>query len=112
MRLLLNEFSRQIQKSDSLAKDLMNNAWQINDNDNTSKAVKLSYKKENEKFYLDDKYIMLSTKNTVSQIEVIRSFQRVAQLGLEKKINLGEDVIFEFLFYIFFFYIQLYYFRK
>ena len=108
MQLLLNEFSRQIQKSDSLAKDLMNNAWQINDNDNTSKAVKLSYKKENEKFYLDDKYIMLSTKNTVSQIEVIRSFQRVAQLGLEKKINLGEDAIFEFLFYILFFYIQLF----
>ena len=107
IQLILNEFSRQIQKSNSLALDLMSNVSLINEALNTSKTVKLSYKRENEKFYLDDKYIMLSTKNTLSQIEVIKSFKRVGQLGLEKKIEMEVETIFEYLFYILFFYIQL-----
>ena len=106
IQLLLNEFSRQIQKSNNLALDLMSNVSLINEAIVSSKTVKLSYKKDNEKFYLDDKYIMLSTKNTLSQIEVIKSFKRIVE---EKKINNNEDdeSVFEYLFYILFFCIQL-----
>ena len=107
IQLILKEFSRQIQKSNSLALDLMSNISLLNETFNPSKAVKLSYKRENEKFYLDDKYIMLSTKNTLSQIEVVKSFYRVGQLGYQKKINMDDDLIFEYLFYILFFYVQL-----
>jgi uncharacterized protein YnzC (UPF0291/DUF896 family) len=107
IQLILKEFSRQIQKSNSLALDLMSNVSLINEALTTSKTVKLSYKRENEKFYLDDKYIMLSTKNTLSQIEVIKSFKQVGQLVQEKKINMEDESIFEFLFYILFFYMQL-----
>ena len=105
--LILNEFSRQIQKSNSLALDLMSNVSLINDAVISPKSVKLGYKKDNEKFYLDDKYIMLSTKNTLSQIEVIKSFKRIGeQRSNEKNINEDESV-FEYLFYILFFCIQL-----
>ena len=55
IQLILKEFSRQIQKSNSLALDLMSNISLLNETFNPSKAVKLSYKRENEKFYLDDK---------------------------------------------------------
>ena len=107
IQLILNEFSRQIQKSNSLALDLMSNVSLINEALTNSKTVKLSYKRENEKFYLDDKYILLSTKNTLSQIDVLKSFKRVGQLGLEKKIELEDEAIFEYLFYILFFYMKL-----
>ena len=107
IQLILNEFSRQIKKSTSLALDLMTNISLLNESLSASKAVKLSYKKDNEKFYLDDKYIMLSTKNTLSQYEVIKSFKEIAQLGKDKKINMDTDSIFEFLFYILFFFVQL-----
>ena len=60
-----------------------------------------------EKFYLDDKYIMLSTKNTLSQYEVIKSFKEIAQLGKDKKINMDTESVFEFLFYNLFFFVQL-----
>ena len=106
IQLILNEFSRQIQKSNNLALDLMSNVSLLNDAIVSSKTVKLSYKKDNEKFYLDDKYIMLSTKNTLSQIEVIKSFKRIVE---EKSINNNDDdeSVFEYLFYILFFCIQL-----
>ena len=107
IKLILNEFSRQIQKSNNLALDLMSNVSLINEAIVSSKTVKLSYKKDNEKFYLDDKYIMLSTKNTLSQIEVIKSFKRIAE---ERSINNNDDddeSVFEYLFYILFFCIQL-----
>ena len=107
IQLMLNEFSRQIQKSNSLALDLMTNVSLMNEALLSSKTVKLSYKRENEKFYLDDKYIMLSTKNTLAQVEVIKSFKKIGQYGKEKKINLEGDSVFEYLFYILFFYIQL-----
>ena len=107
IQLILNEFSRQIKKSTSLALDLMTNISLLNESLSASKAVKLSYKKDNDKFYLDDKYIMLSTKNTLSQYEVIKSFKEIAQLGKDKKINMDTDSIFEFLFYILFFFVQL-----
>ena len=107
IHLMLNEFSRQIQKSNSLALDLMTNVSLMNESLLSSKTVKLSYKRENEKFYLDDKYIMLSTKNTLAQVEVIKSFKKIGQYGKEKKINLEGDSVFEYLFYILFFYIQL-----
>ena len=106
IQLMLNEFSRQIKKSNSLALDLMTVSL-TNEALNSNKTVKLSYKKENEKFYLDDKYIMLTTKNTLSQIDVIKSFKRIGQLCLEKKIIMEDESIFEYLFYILFFYIQL-----
>ena len=84
----------------------MSNVSLLNDAIVSSKTVKLSYKKDNEKFYLDDKYIMLSTKNTLSQIEVIKSFKRIVE---EKSINNNDDdeSVFEYLFYILFFCIQL-----
>ena len=107
IQLILNEFSRQIQKSNSLALDLMSNVSQITDAIISPKTVKLGYKKDNEKFYLDDKYIMLSTKNTLSQIEVIKSFKRIAE---ERSINNNDnddESVFEYLFYILFFCIQL-----
>ena len=107
IQLILNEFSRQIQKSNNLALDLMSNVSLINEAIVSSKTVKLSYKKDNEKFYLDDKYIMLSTKNTLSQIEVIKSFKRIAE---ERSINNNDnddESVFEYLFYILFFCIQL-----
>ena len=104
IQLLLNEFSRQIQKSNTLALDLMSNVSLLNEA-LVSKTVKLSYKKDNDKFYLDDKYIMLSTKNTLSQIEVIKAFKRIVQ---EKKINNDDDEsVFEYLLYILFFCVQL-----
>ena len=106
IQLMLNEFSRQIKKSNSLALDLMTVSL-ANEALNENKTVKLSYKKENEKFYLDDKYIMLTTKNTLSQIDVIKSFKMVGQSCLEKKIIMEDESIFEYLFYILFFYIQL-----
>lgn len=93
-------------KSNSLALDLMSNVSLINDAIVSSKAVKLSYKRDNEKFYLDDKYIMLSTKNTLSQIEVIKSFKRIGQQK-ENNYNEDDESVFEYLFYIFFFCIQL-----
>ena len=105
--LMLKEFSRQIKKSNSLALDLMSNVTLVNEALNSSKTVKLSYKRDNEKFYLDDKYIMLSTKNTLSQIEVMKSFKQVGQLCQEKKINMKDESIFEYLIYILFFYIKL-----
>jgi hypothetical protein len=105
IQLLLKEFSRQIQKSNTLALDLMSNAPLINDAMVSAKTVKLSYKKDNEKFYLDDKYIMLSTKNTLSQIEVIKSFKRIVQES--EKNNIDDESIFEYLFYILYFYLQL-----
>ena len=49
IQLMLNEFSRQIQKSNSLALDLMTVSL-TNEALNSNKTVKLSYKKENEKF--------------------------------------------------------------
>ena len=107
IQLILKEFSRQIQKINSLALDLMSNVSLVNESLNSAKTVKLSYKRENEKFYLDDKYIMLSTKNTLSQIEVIKSFKSVGQLSQEKKLIMNDDSIFEYLLYILFFYIQL-----
>ena len=107
IQLILNEFSRQIKKSTSLASVLMSNISQLNESINASKAVKLSYKRDNEKFYLDDKYIMLSTKNTLSQYEVIKSFKEIAQLGKDKKINMDTESVFEFLFYNLFFFVQL-----
>ena len=103
IQLLLNEFSRQIQKSNSLALDLMSNVNLINDAVVSSKTVKLSYKKDNEKFYLDDKYIMLSTKNTLSQIEVIKSFKKIGEQRLNNNNKDDEESIFEYLFYILFF---------
>ena len=106
IQLMLNEFSRQIKKSNSLALDLMTVSL-TNEALNSNKTVKLSYKKENEKFYLDDKYIMLTTKNTLSQIDVIKSFKRIGQLCLEKKIIMEDESIFEYLFYILFFYVKL-----
>ena len=106
IQLLLNEFSRQIEKSNSLALDLMSNVSLVNDAILSSKTVKLSYKKDNEKFYLDDKYIMLSTKNTLSQIEVIKSFKRIGDQR-EKDNNKDEESVFEYLFYILFFCNQL-----
>ena len=106
IQLLLNEFSRQIQKSNSLALDLMSNVSLINDAIVSSKTVKLSYKRDNDKFYLDDKYIMLSTKNTLSQIEVIKSFKRIGQQK-ENNYNEDDESVFEYLFYILFFCIQL-----
>ena len=103
IQLLLNEFSRQIQKSNLLALDLMSNVNLINDAIVSSKTVKLSYKKDNEKFYLDDKYIMLSTKNTLSQIEVIKSFKRIGEQKLKNNTKDDDESIFEYLFYILFF---------
>jgi hypothetical protein len=105
--LILNEFSRQIQKSNSLALDLMSNVSLINDAVISPKSIKLGYKKDNEKFYLDDKYIMLSTKNTLSQIEVIKSFKRIGKQHLKDNNINDEESIFEYLFYILFFCIQL-----
>jgi hypothetical protein len=105
--LILNEFSRQIQKSNSLALDLMSNVSLINDAVISPKSIKLGYKKDNEKFYLDDKYIMLSTKNTLSQIEVIKSFKRIGEQHLKDNNINDEESIFEYLFYILFFCIQL-----
>ena len=107
IQLILNEFSRQIQKSNSLALDLMNNISLLNESLNATKAVKLSYKRDNEKFYLDDKYIMLSTKNTVSQTDVIRTFQQIAKLGYDKELKMDTEFIFEFLFYNLYFFVQL-----
>ena len=108
IQLLLNEFSRQIQKSNTLALDLMSNVSLINDAIVSSKTVKLSYKRDNDKFYLDDKYIMLSTKNTLSQIEVVKAFKRIANQRENNNNNEDEDEsIFEYLFYILFFCIQL-----
>ena len=105
IKLLLNEFSRQIQKSNSLALDLMNNINLMNEPVISPKSVKLGYKRDNEKFYLDDKYIMLSTKNTLSQIEVIKPFKII---GETKDIgNTDEESLFEYLIYILFFCIQL-----
>ena len=105
--LILNEFSRQIQKSNSLALDLMSNVSLINDAIISPKSVKLGYKKDNEKFYLDDKYIMLSTKNTLSQIEVIKSFKRIGEKRLNYNNINDDESVFEYLFYILFFCIQL-----
>ena len=105
--LILNEFSRQIQKSNSLALDLMSNESLINDAIISPKSVKLGYKKNNEKFYLDDKYIMLSTKNTLSQIELIKSFKRIGEKGFNYNNINDDESIFEYLFYILFFSIQL-----
>ena len=107
IQLILNEFSRQIKKSTALASDLESNISLLNESLNASKAVKLSYKRDNDKFYLDDKYIMLSTKNTLSQYEVIKSFKEIAQLGKDKEINMDTESIFEFLFYNLFFFVQL-----
>jgi hypothetical protein len=107
IQLILNEFSRQIQKSNSLALDLMSNVSQITDAIISPKTVKLGYKKDNEKFYLDDKYIMLSMKNTLSQIEVIKSFKRVGEQKIKDNIKDDEESIFEYLFYILFFCVQL-----
>lgn len=105
IKLLLNEFSRQIQKSNSLALDLMNNINLLNEPVISPKSVKLGYKRDNEKFYLDDKYIMLSTKNTLSQIEVIKPFKILGEAKDSKITN--EDSLFEYLIYILFFCIQL-----
>ena len=104
---LLNEFSRQILKSNSLAQKFMSGVKNLIDDDLnvSSESVKLSYKKENSKFYLDDKYIMLSTKNTLSQIEVINAFKKIAQTMNEN--DSKEENIFEYIFYIFYFKVLL-----
>ena len=105
--ILLNEFSRQIEKSNSLALKLMNGVENLlnDDKDVSSESIKLSYKKENSKFYLDDKYIMLSTKNTLSQIEVIKAFKQIA-LDMNEN-DSKEENIFEYIFYIFYFKVVL-----
>jgi hypothetical protein len=102
--LLLNEFFRQIQKSNALALILVKNMPEIDEREGSSKAVKLSYKKVNDKFYLDDKYILLSTKNTLSLMEVLKSFKSLAE---EKDSNIKESHIFEYLIFILFFTLKL-----
>ena len=107
IQLLLNEFIRQIKKSNTLALNLIHNSSIVNDELLSIRTVKLSYKKENEKFYLDDKYIMLSTKNTLSEIEVFKSFRNIA-VYRENNINgFNDELIYEYFFYIFYFCLKL-----
>ena len=110
IKLLLNEFIRQIQKSNSLALDFMSNSSIVNDAMLSIKTIKLTYKKENEKFYLDDKYVMLSTKNTFSQIEVFKSFKNIVLNKENFNKNgfiINDEFITECLFYIFYFCLKL-----
>jgi len=89
-----------------LALDLMSNVSLKNDAIVSSKTMKLCYKRDNDKFYLDDKYFILSTKNTLSQIEVIKSFKRIGQQR-ENNYNEDDESVFGYLFYMLFFCIQL-----